>query len=212
MKKVVLLGATSNISRYLIPMLLKEDTTLTLFARNGVKRLSPKYGDNERIRLLNGDWNNPADLTAAIHGQDIVFLATGHFLQANRNVVQVMKKEHVERLIVAGGLGIHDEVTGKFGQWNARMMGDYTEIKKAANVIINSGLDFTFMRMSWLYDQDGNENYELIPQGKPFLDTQLTRQAAARCIADIVANPKLASKQSVGVGEPNTHWDKPSFY
>jgi uncharacterized protein YbjT (DUF2867 family) len=164
MKKVVLLGATSNISRYLIPMLLKEDTTLTLFARNGVKRLSPKYGDNERIRLLNGDWNNPADLTAAIHSQDIVFLATGHFLQANRNVVQVMKKEHVERLIVAGGLGIHDEVTGKFGQWNARMMGDYTEIKKAANVIINSGLDFTFMRMSWLYDQDGNENYELIPQ------------------------------------------------
>ena len=34
MKKVILLGATSNISKYLIPRLLaKNDVKLTLFAR-----------------------------------------------------------------------------------------------------------------------------------------------------------------------------------
>lgn len=213
MKKVLILGATSNISRYLIPMLLKQkDVDLTLFARNGAKRLGPTYGHQDRIKLVSGNWNNPADLDAVMPGQDLVFMATGHFKQANQNVVQAMEKAGVKRLVVAGGLGIDDEVAGKFGQWNAMMMGDMTAIKEAAAVITNSPLDYTFMRMSWLYDQDGNEKYELIPKGQPFRDAQLTRQAAARFVADVVANPALSSRQSVGLGEPGTHFDKPSFY
>ncbi|KZU58718.1 hypothetical protein Nizo2806_2285 [Lactiplantibacillus plantarum] len=40
MKKVILLGATSNISKYLIPRLLaKNDVELTLFARQATRRL-----------------------------------------------------------------------------------------------------------------------------------------------------------------------------
>lgn len=130
MQKVILLGATSNISKYLIPMLLKEtDSEITLFARNAQKRLTD-YNENSRITIINGNWNELSDLDSAIKGQDIVYLATGHFIDANKNVIQAMKNNQVQRLIVAGGLGIYDEVAGKFGQWNARMMGDYTGIKK----------------------------------------------------------------------------------
>lgn len=35
MKRVLILGATSNISRYLIPKLMRKDIFLTLFARHG---------------------------------------------------------------------------------------------------------------------------------------------------------------------------------
>lgn len=212
MQNVILLGATSNISKYLIPMLLKEtDVHLTLFARNANKRLT-QFNNNSRITLFDGNWNEPEDLNQAIAGQDIVCLATGHFVEANQNVVQAMKQNKVSRLIVAGGLGIYDEVAGKFGQWNARMMGNYTVIKQAAAVIDNSGLDYTFFRMTWLYNQDGNYNYQIVPQGQPMKGTQVTRQAVAKLITDIVKQPTLYAKQSIGVVEPNTEWDKPSFY
>ena len=212
MKKIVLLGATSNISKYLIPMLLeKSDNEITLFARRANQRLT-EYNENSQITLIDGDWNNISDLQEAIKGQDIVYMATGHFVEANQNIVKVMKEEHVKRLIVAGGLGIYDEVAGKFGKWNARMMGDYTNIKKAAAVIDNSGLDYTFLRMSWLYNQDGNYNYDIVPQGQPMKGTQVTRQAVAKLISNIIASPDLYKSQSIGVVEPNTEWDKPSFY
>lgn len=212
MKKIVLLGATSNISKYLIPMLLeKSDNEITLFARRANQRLT-EYNENSQITLIDGDWNNISDLREAIKGQDIVYMATGHFVEANQNIVKVMKEEHVKRLIVAGGLGIYDEVAGKFGKWNARMMGDYTNIKKAAAVIDNSGLDYTFLRMSWLYNQDGNYNYDIVPQGQPMKGTQVTRQAIAKLISNIIDSPDLYKSQSIGVVEPNTEWDKPSFY
>ena len=212
MSKVILLGATSNISKYLIPMLLDQtDAQLTLFARRANARLT-EYADNSRITLFDGDWNNQADLQSAIAGQDIVFMATGHFVEANEFVVEAMKENGVKRLIVAGGLGIYDEVAGKFGQWNATMMGDYTNIKKAAAVIDDSGLDYTFLRMSWFYNQDNNLKYQIVPQGEPMKGTQVTRQAVAKLITDIVKQPELYAQQSIGVVEPNTEWDKPSFY
>ena len=212
MKKVILLGATSNISKYLIPRLLaKNDVELTLFARQATRRLH-QYAAQSQVTLTNGNWNNSADLTAAIAGQDIVYLATGHFTTANQNVVDAMKQNGVERLIVAGGLGIYDEVAGKFGIWNAQMMGDYTEIKRAAAVIDNSGLNYTFLRMAWLYNNDQHTDYKVIPQGMPFKDTQVTRQAVADLIAEIIHNPQLYQRSSIGVAEPNTAWNKPGVY
>ncbi|WP_288639664.1 NAD(P)H-binding protein [uncultured Lentilactobacillus sp.] len=211
MKRVLILGATSNISHYLIPKLLRQDVFLTLFARHGRQRLTELVSDS-KVHVMNGDWNNINDLQRAMKDQDIVFMATSQFVQANKNVVAVMKSNHVNRLITISELGIEDEVTGAFGEWNKKMMGDNRNLVKAADVIKNSGLNYTLMRLAWLYNQDGNEEYETIPTGQAFLDTQLTRQAAAKFIADVVDNPEKASYQSVGVAEPNTKWVKPSFY
>lgn len=212
MKRVLILGATSNISRYLIPKLIKQDDVfLTLFARHGRQRLK-SFIPKRQVSVMSGNWNNPADLERAVSSQDIVYLATGQFVQANRNVVRAMKAQQVSRLIVASELGIENEVSGRFGQWNQKMMGNNQNLIAAANIIKASGLNYTLMRMAWLYDDPNNERYELIPTGQPFRDTQLTRQAAAAFVADVIKNPTLAAYQSVGVAEPNTQWDKPAFY
>ncbi len=96
-------------------------------------------------------------------------MATGQFIQANKNVVSVMNASRVNRLIVATGLGIENEVSGKFGQWNRQMMGNNRNLIDAAEVIKHSGLNFTLMRMAWLYDQPNNERYELILLDSPFV-------------------------------------------
>lgn len=211
MKRVLILGATSNISRYLIPKLLLQDVFLTLFARHGRQRLT-ELVSHSKVHVMNGNWNNVNDLQHAIKNQDIVFMATSQFIQANKNVVAVMKGNHVNRLITVSELGIENEVTGEFGKWNTKMMGNNQNLIEAANIIKQSGINYTLMRLAWLYDQDGNEEYETIPSGQTFQDTQLTRQAAAKCIADIVSHPNQAAYQSIGVAEPNTKWGKPSFY
>lgn len=211
MKRVLILGATSNISRYLIPKLMLPDIFLTLFARHGQRRLS-KFSNQANVQIMSGDWNNLNDLQSAIMNQDIVFMATGQFVQANKNVVAIMQKCQVNRLIVASELGIENEVTGRFGQWNARMMGNNQNLIDAAEIIKQSGLNYTLMRMAWLYDKGNDERYELIPSGQPFLDTQLTRQGAAKFVADVIRDPNLAAYESVGVAEPDTQWDKPAFY
>lgn len=157
MKRVLILGATSNISRYLIPKLVQQkDVFLTLFARHGQQRLTNLIA-KPHVHVMSGDWNNLMDLEQAVSNQDIVYLATGQFIQANRNVVTAMKTQRVSRLIVASELGIEDEVPGKFGQWNRKMMGDNQNLIDAACVIKQSNLNYTLMRMAWLYDEPNNE-------------------------------------------------------
>lgn len=209
-EKVLILGAASQISRYLIPDLLQQtDAQLTLFARNAQNRLK-EY--QSKAKIIDGDWTNSEELRAALKGQDIVYLATVPNTKTSETIVQAMKQANVKRLIVAGGLGIFDEVAGKFGEWNARMIGDYSAIKEASFTLCDKNLDVTFLRMTWLYDQDNNTKYEIVPEGQPYKGTQVTRQAVAQLITDIVKSPSLYSKQNIGVVEPNTEWDKPSFY
>lgn len=211
MKKVVLLGASSQISQYLIPRLLSfPEIQLTLFSSH--VQVLKKYQKTNNVTIIKGNRRNSDELVRAITGQDIVYLATSQFEKTNRLVVKIMKKVGGERLIVAGGLGIYDEVAGKFGEWNANMMGDYTIYKNAAAVIDNSGLNYTFLRMTWLYDQDGNEAFEIVPKGEPLKGTQVTRQAIAKLVTEIIQEPTKYSKQNIGVVEPDTEWDKPSFY
>ncbi len=211
MINVLILGAASQISRFLIPDLLADKTVnLTLFARQAPQRLG-QYAGESRVTLVDGDWNQEADIEQVMPNQDIVFLASSS-LVGNQNVVTVMKHTGVQRLIVAGGLGIDDEVAGKFGNWNARMMGDYTPYKQAAKVILDSGLNTTYLRMTWLYDENGNEKYQIVPEGQPLRGTQVTRQAVAKLVTAIVRQPSLYQYANIGVVEPGTEWDKPSFY
>lgn len=211
MSKVVILGAASHISRYLIPDLLKIPTvTLTLYARRAQERLA-QYAANERVQIVDGDWDDEAALAKTLAGQDLVFLASSE-LTGNRQVVAAMQQVGVDRLIVAGGLGIDDEVAGAFGEWNARMMGDYTPYKQAAQVIFDSGLNYTYLRMTWLYDQNHNTHYQVVPAGEPLKGTQITRQAVAAFVTELVRHPDQYQRANIGLVEPNTEWAKPSFY
>ena len=53
----------------------------------------------------------------------------------------------------------------------------------------------------------------LTQKGEPFVGAEVTRQAVAQLIVDIVsADDSRFIKKSLGVSESKTDWDKPSFY
>jgi len=210
--KVCLLGATSRISSYLIPQLLQlPNITLTLFGHNVTHRLA-QYQGLPNVQLINGDFCQVERVTMAVQQQQIVFLATATNPELNRQIVLAMHTAKCQRLIIAGVLGIENELSGAFKAWNYQMLGDAGGFKSAAQLLFNGGLTYTYLRMAWLYNQPANESYQVIPSGQPVKGTQASRQAIAALITRISQQPRLYENQSIAVVEPQTEWAKPSFY
>jgi uncharacterized protein YbjT (DUF2867 family) len=213
LKTVLILGAAGQISSFLIPQLLKQtDFNLKLYARNAQSRI--KASDPSRETLIDGDFNDTATLNAAMDGVDAVYLNEMRDITSVKNIIAAMDAHHVRQLIGATVLGIEDEVKGAFGQWNTSMIeSSITKRKVTAKAVEDSDLTYTLLRLAWLYNKDGNTNYELTESGKPFGGTQVSRQAVAQLIVDILNDQsRKFARKSLGVNEPNTNWDKPSFY
>ena len=85
--------------------------------------------------------------------------------------------------------------------------------RQARNVLRESNLNYTILRLTWLYNDPEKTDYELIPEGAQFNDAQVSREAVVKAVYDIlhVQDETPFSRASIGVGEPGTHYDKPSF-
>lgn len=213
--KVLILGSAGEIPGYLAPMLLEQtDAELVLLARNAARRVT--ITDPKRETLVDGDFADVKVLDKAMQGVDVVYLnaAIGH-VPTLEKIVSAMKRAGVKRILLASILGIYGEVPGAFGEWNRRMVGDkgIRERREAADFAEQAGLEYTILRLTWLYNQDGNVAYKVTQKGEPFEGAQVTRQAVAQLIVDIVTDKSgKYANTSLGVGEPHTNWDKPSFY
>lgn len=211
--KVLVLGAAGQISDLVIDRLLEETNhDLVLYARNASNRI--KIISSERETIIDGDFNDPVKLGHAMQGVDLVYLNDMNSPEATDTIITAMKKNNVPTIIGATILGIYDEVSGEFGKWNARMVGvpGTDRHKKSAEIIELSGLNYTLLRLTWLYNQTNNEQYMISQKGEPFIGAQVSRQAVARLVMDIIADPERYKNTSLGVSEPNTDWGKPSFY
>nr|WP_121272070.1 NAD(P)H-binding protein [Pedobacter schmidteae] len=208
--KVLVLGANGAIAQHVVEF-LKEDKNiaLTLFARKAAKL--NKYASLTKI--LEGDVLNTAQLNAVIEGQDIVYAnLSGQVDKMAGEIVKSMEANGIKRLIFVTSLGIYQEVAGKFGQWNERMIGqDLIPYRHAADIIENSTLDYTVVRPSWLTDKN-ETTFETTQKGEPFIGTEVARKAVAAYITDIIQTPGKDVKASVGLNKPGVYGDKPDFY
>lgn len=213
--KVLILGAAGQIASLLRDNLLeKTDNTLVLYARNAHQRLTMK--DETREKVVEGDFLDEGALKEALSDVDAVYLNDMGNTEAVKAIIKVMEASQVKRLIGASILGIYNEVGGAFGKWNHAMIGTSPRMqaqKDSAKAVENAELDYTLLRLTWLYNEDGNEKYTLTQKGENFTGAQITRQAVARLIVDILedSDDSFIGKR-LGVSEPGTDWEKPSFY
>ncbi len=213
MTKVLILGAHGKIAQLTTKQLLDEtDATLTLFLRRA-SRLH--VTDAARETVVEGDATSVPQLVAAMAGQDVVYAnLAGHNIEAQaRAVTAAMQESGVRRLIWISTLGIYDEVPGEFGRWNHQQLdGGYLETyAAAAKVIETAGLDETIIRPAWLSNQDV-VRYELTHRHDAFKGTEVSRKSIADLVTKIIAKPDQYVHDSLGVNQPGTDGDKPSFY
>lgn len=211
--RLAIIGAAGQIPGFLIPRILEEtDFKLTLAGRKVSQRLP--YQD-DRIRYVDGDMSRLDNVRQALEDADVVFVneASPALLEPT---IAVMKEKGIRCLIVAGVLGVYDEVVGDFGRWNKAMIGAYSPTNNrviGAKLVDESGLDYTYLRMTWLYNQEGNRAYKLIPQGEPYKGAQVTRQAVAQYVMDLLQDTSRDLGVSVGIVEPGSEaLAKPVFY
>lgn len=211
MKRVLALGASGQIARWVIEMLKNNrDVELTLFLRHP-KKLKGDAPKNSKV--VQGDVLKKEQLNHAIVGQDIVYanLAGDDIDRQAKNIVEAMNAAGVQRLIFVASLGIYDEVPGKFGAWNRRQIGTYLPpFRRAADAIESSGLNYTILRPAWLTDED-EVDYETTERNEPFRGTEVSRKSVAALIVKIIDSPEISVRSSLGVDKPNTDGDKPAF-
>jgi uncharacterized protein YbjT (DUF2867 family) len=213
---VLILGAAGQIPGYLLPMLLEQtEANVVLYGRDVTRRVT--ITDATRVKAIDGSFDDARALAEAMQGIDVMYLnAVVRDVPEIEAIVDAMKTADIKKFIAASILAIYDEVGGEFGEWNKRMLGGNPangSIREVADYIEASGLDYTILRLTWLYNQDGNYDYEITQKGEPFKGAQVTRQAVAQLVVDIIndADGEFAHT-SIGVGEPNTDYEKPSFY
>jgi len=209
MTKLLILGAGGQIARHVIQSLAgHRDVAMTLFARHA-GRIDAQAG----ARIVQGDVLDRAALGAAVADQDIVYAnLTGDDIDAQADsVIAAMQAAGVRRLIFVTALGIYDEVPGKFGQWNADIIGqELKPFRRAADAIEASGLDYTILRPAWLTDAD-EVAYETTARDQPFKGTEVSRKSVADFILKLIADPSSRIGANVGLNKPGTDGDKPAF-
>ena len=157
--KILILGAAGQISKMLTNRLLQEtEAELVLYARNATRRIA--NSDPSRITIIDADFNDSAKLLEAMKDVEIVYLNDMNSPDAIQKIVDAANKSGVTKIIGATILGIYDEVIGEFGKWNARMVGrtGTNRHKESAKIIEDSGMDFTLLRLTWLYNQEATKS------------------------------------------------------
>ena len=216
-KYITILGAAGQIAQKLTATLLTyTDMHLTLYGRQLSTRLHPEILEHERVTVIEGSFQNPAKLEQAVTNAEIVFVGAMESGSDMASIVKALSRKNVRRVIGLSMAGLSGEFPAALEKWTfdnlpiSYVQGE----RQARNVLHESNLNYTILRLTWLYNDPENTNYELIPEGVQFNDAQVTREAVVKAIFDIlhVDDETPFHRASIGIGEPGTHYDKPSFH
>jgi uncharacterized protein YbjT (DUF2867 family) len=191
-RNVIILGASGNIARHVIDILVeRDDINLTLFLRDR-SRLRNK--DVSRCRIIEGDVLNFNQLKEAIAGQDIAYANLAGDLEAMaKNIVRAMDETRVRKLIFISSIGIYDVPL-------RHVLKPY---RKAADVIEASDLEYTILRPTWFSNAD-EVDYETTRKGEPERGSVISQQSLATLIAKIIESPEKYVCENLGVNKPNS--------
>ena len=216
-KYITILGAAGQIAQKLTATLLTyTDMHLTLYGRQLSTRLHPEILEHERVTVIEGSFQNPAKLEGAVTNAEIVFVGAMESGSDMAAIVKALSRKNVRRVIGLSMAGLSGEFPAALEKWTFDSLPiSYVQgERQARNVLRESNLNYTILRLTWLYNDPENTNYELIPEGVQFNDAQVTREAVVKAIFDIlhVDDETPFHRASIGIGEPGTHYDKPSFH
>jgi putative NADH-flavin reductase len=161
--KIVVFGATGRSGLPFVEQALEQGHTIVALARSPEKMPIT----HDRLQVVKGDVTDANAVDQAIAGADAVVSVIGHTketprdmqVKAAQNIVGAMKKHGLRRVIVMTGAGVPDAADQpKFFDNLMRFMlktinGDVLQDSlNYAEVIRNSGLDWTIVRVPMLTD------------------------------------------------------------
>ena len=192
MKKVIVIGAGGSLAAYVIDALQKHgNVSLTLFLRNA-NQLNKSAIKNSRI--IEGDVLDYTLLKNAVSGQDIVYInLAGDLEKMATTVLRSMQETGVKRVIAISSIGIY----------SIPLKPILIPYRRLADIIEQSGLDYTIIRPSWFTGAD-EIDYEITYKGEPEKGSLISRKSIAALVAGIVQKPDLYLCENISINKPNS--------
>ena len=192
MKNVIVLGASGNIAKHVVDILVKkDDINLTLFLRN--KSRLRNY-DISKCRVVEGNVLDLKPLKDAVAGQDIIYANLAGDLEAMaKNIVKAMDETGVKKLIFISSIGIYD----------VPLKPVLKPYRKAVDVIEASDLEYTILRPTWFTNAD-EVDYETTRKGEPEKGSVISQKSLAALIGKIIEFPENYICENLGVNKPNS--------
>ncbi|MBQ4396017.1 MAG: SDR family oxidoreductase [Clostridia bacterium] len=193
--KVLVLGATGRIGSKLVKNLNElNDVQIKVYVRT-----PEKITEKMDIEVIKGDILDSNHLREAMQDINMVIAAVdGNLLEMSKSIVSAAENTSVSRIVWVTGMGIHHEVPGLTGKMLDMLVKAQPEYVEAADLIMNSGLNYTLVRAAHLTDGN-NEKYHLQNEGEKLHSNSVDRCAVARFIADMVLNEELGKNESLGI-------------
>lgn len=190
MKKVLVIGASGSLAKYVIDTLLNvPDVHLTLLLRDK----SRVANDTNRCTVVQADVMDYPKLKNAVTGQEIVYINLSGDLEAmTKNIVKAMQETKVKRVIAISSIGIY----------KTPLKPVLNPYRKLADVLESSGLEYTILRPDWFTYED-EVDYVLTKKGEPEIGTAISRKSIAAFVASVIQNPESYKYENLGISKPN---------
>lgn len=205
--KVVVFGATGRSGRRIVERALEAGHEVT-----GIVRTPSKMEmSHKRLTLVRGDILDYDSFASVLRGQDAVVSTVGKgaeyfrsvelYSEGIKNVIRAMEEYGLSRLIAITSGGTHpgwdrkNPIFYEFFIKRLLLRGEYADMKRMEDIIMDTDLDWTIVRPSGLTDDEGTGEYRAnVGYSNPESDTT-TRDDLAEFIVD-----ELRSDQFVREG------------
>ena len=193
MTRVLILGANGQLARNTTRVLLDDPAlTLTLYLRRAARLKNPAP---DRVRIVDGDVLDGANLRDAMKDQDIVYAnLAGDMAAQARIIIDAMHAAGPKRLIFISSMGIYGEVPGE------TYRGVLDPYRECAALIEASDLDYTILRPGW-FTRKSVGPCRVTQKGEPFQGHDIALDSLSALIARIVTTPDLYLRCSIGVSD-----------
>ncbi len=212
---IALFGATGPTGRYIIEEALRQGYKLSIYTRDA-KKLASFAG---RVDVVVGDLQDRTAIAKCVQGADAVISALGPnsirvqgdkpVMQGVTNIVAAMKQAGIRRLIQISTAAYRDPDDGFAFKPHAFALlfkviarKGYEDIKATGELIANTDLDWTLVRIPNLRDGHAGAGIDVGWYGKARLGMKLSRDNLAKFLVDQVtdqtfvrAAPAIANRE-----------------
>ncbi|HEX7643880.1 MAG TPA: NAD(P)H-binding protein [Noviherbaspirillum sp.] len=202
--KLALFGATGSTGLHIIEEALKQGYVLSVYTRDAAK-LAALAG---KVEIVVGDLQDRNAITKCIQGADAVISALGPNslkVQGDRpvmhglsNIVAAMRQLGVRRLLQVSTASYRDPQDGFAPGSHAGVLffkvfvrKAYDDIRATGELIANSDLDWTLVRIPFLKDGPASGKIDVGWYGRARLGSKLSRGNLAKFLLQQVTGKKF---------------------
>jgi len=201
--KIIVFGATGRTGKLIVTQALAKGHTVTAYTRT-----TEGLPQDPHLRVVQGDVFDFGAVVDAIRGHRAVLSALGAntrkksdvLAKAVPHILEGMRQEYVNRLIVLGASGLHPD-WGKYqnaltvmGLWMAKktvLKHPFIDQATQERLIAASDVDYTIVRAPRLMDGPFTGKYRVLPDALPSGALRINRADVADFMLQQLTDPRF---------------------